>query len=100
MTRNDITRWLGTLGLGLFLTSAPLVASAAPQTSANPPAELAPAPSSDKTPEEVSRRQLHYAEREAQNPNAAAFKGGEGGLYIGGSAVAVVLLIVLLVVLL
>jgi hypothetical protein len=93
---------IAALVLGTFLVVAPGRASAAtpPPTRAPVSALANPAPA-DGTPEDANQRALTYAQREARTPNAASFKGGDGaGIYISGSAVAVVLLVVVLVVLL
>jgi len=84
--------------LSTALTGLPTQASAA--TASDPPAAAVAgsslAPSADR-----SNSERRYAEREAKNPQSADFQGGEGfGLYIGGSAVTVLLLIILVVILL
>ena len=70
--------------------------------SAPPPAPVATQTTTDNTAttEESQARQIQYGQRETQSPQAANFKGGAVGLFIGGSTLAVVLLIVLLVILL
>jgi hypothetical protein len=96
-----IPRLMSTLLLAtLMMGASPLVAQAAEPASAAPHLAGAPSPTANKLPEDVNRKQLRYAEREAQNPKSADFHGAGSGVYISGSAVVIVLLIVLLVVLL
>lgn len=103
MTKRHVQRWIGLLGLGTCLAFAPQIARADTSRPAGP-AELA---RPNRTlpdggaPADGNFHKQSYAEREAQQPQTADFKGGEGvGVYIGGSAVAVILFVVLLVVLL
>ena len=86
------------VALGLVVQGAPRLASAAPVAAVDPPALVAPTPPTT-VPEKVNERQLRYAEREAQSPQSADFKGEHGAIYISGGA-GLVLLIVLLIVLL
>ena len=104
MTRRHVQRWSGLLSVGACLVFAPEIAHAVATEPAEP-AEVArqpnrPLPDSG-VPIDGNLHKPSYAEREAQQPELAEFKGGEGlSVYIGGSAVAVVLFVVLLVVLL
>jgi hypothetical protein len=104
MTKGHVQRWIGLLSLGTCLVFAPQIARADTSRPAGP-AELAqqvkrPMPDSG-VPVDGNFQKLGYAEREAQQHQTADFKGGEGvAVYIGGSALAVVLFVVLLVVLL
>ena len=117
MTTRYAGRWLATLSLGALLGLAPVAAHATgegavpaknearerPQPRAPQPKatdNTSPPSSAPGTPEEANRQELRYAAREAQSPRLAAFEGGGAGIYISGSALAVVLIVVLLVVLL
>jgi hypothetical protein len=93
--------------LALFLAS--LFVMPAIGWASNGPARSAPegsrvtqllenAPASETTPAPASESEA-YAKREATAESLQEFKGGSGGIYIGGSA-AVVLLVVLLVIIL
>ena len=103
MTKRHLQRWLGLFSLGTCLVFAPQIAGADTTRPAGP-AEMTQhqaRPSKDAGAPDGNFGKLAYAEREAQQPQAADFKGGESvSVYIGGSAVAVVLFVVLLVVLL
>lgn len=57
------------------------------------------APASEKTPAPASESES-YAKREAAAASLQDFRGGEAGIYVGGSALGIVLLVVLLVILL
>jgi hypothetical protein len=70
--------------------SATPAAAAADATQINRLAAAAVSPVADAT----------YAARESASPELQSFAGGRGGLYIGGSGVAIVLLIVLLILIL
>jgi hypothetical protein len=107
MTKRHLQRWIRSLGLGACLAFAPQIARA----DGTPAAGSANAAASARQPNRPVPDagvpvdghfvKPSYAEREAQRPQTADFKGGESyGIYIGGSAVAVVLFVVLLVVLL
>jgi hypothetical protein len=65
-----------------------------------PPAVAETTGTAQTTGTEPSSAEENYAQRESRSPQAADFKGGYAGVYIGGSGVALVLLIVLLVILL
>ncbi len=103
MTKRNVTRWIGSLGLGACLALAPAMVRA---ESHRPPSAQVATPGGGGAKAETAApvegaSPLGYAEREAQSPEAADFEGGHGGgVYIGGSAVAVVLVILLIVVLL
>ena len=103
MTKRNLTRWIGSVTLGACLAFAPQLVRA---ETAPAPAALTATSGKPVTPKPgagVAREAptQSYAQREARNPSAGNFEGGESvGIYIGGSAVAVVLAIVLLVVLL
>jgi hypothetical protein len=49
---------------------------------------------------DASRQATDYAAREAAAPQLGAFQGGDVGIYIGGSALGVVLVVVLIVLIL
>jgi hypothetical protein len=107
MTKRHLQRWIGALGLGACLVCASQIARAdgAPPVGAVGPAASARQPNRPLpdagAPVDGHFGKPSYAEREAQQPQVADFEGGESyGIYIGGSAVAVVLFVVLLVVLL
>jgi hypothetical protein len=68
----------------------PVVVDEAPARSLAEPAR------SDDAAAEAS----HYAAREAAAPALGKFKGGGAGIYIGGSALTVILVVVLIVILL
>jgi hypothetical protein len=104
--KTQITRSIVVALLSLFLTGSAFAGAAAPPVAAlgSEPALQAgtsPAPSrvtpATKTtgPGETQR----YASREASAKSLAAFRGGDGGIYIGGGALVTALLIVLLIVL-
>jgi hypothetical protein len=106
MTKPRLQRWIGALGLGACLALAPQIARAdappagAASAAASARQPIRPVPDAGM-PVDGHFNKPSYAEREAQHPQTANFEGGEGyGIYIGGSAVAVVLFVVLLVVLL
>ena len=100
-------QWMVATSLGALLVMAPVAARAA---TVAPAAEVASVPSpsharaaTDRSPtsDQNKRKQLEYAQREAKDPAAAAYKGGYGGgIYISGGAVVVLLVVVLIVVLL
>lgn len=76
------------------LVGAPITASAAPDQptgQAAPMREASTAAVADAN---------HYAELEKQSPEAATFEGGGQGVYIGGSALTLVVIILLLVIIL
>ena len=102
MTKRRLQRWMATVGLagGLMLASG--MAHAAPDAPVPVEAhDVAPTQPATKTRPDAKRPELQYAQREAQSPQAAHFKGGEGvGIYVSGGALAVVLVVVVLVVLL
>jgi hypothetical protein len=104
MTKRHRKWWLGFLCLGACLALAPPVARAGTPSPAAPAEqkghESRPRPDAS-IPVDGNFHKPSYAEREAQQPQTADFKGGESvSVYIGGSAVAIVLFVVLLVVLL
>lgn len=88
---------LAVLLIGSSAGSARAAGATLPQST--PPAAVEPSGTAQTTSVETSRAAEGYAQRESRSPQAADFKGGEG-IYIGGSAVALVLLIVILVILL
>lgn len=87
-------RILSTSLLAAALLGAPLAASAEPA-----PVAAQHAPGRTANPSVVADAE-RYGERELQSPASAKFEGGSEGVYIGGSALAVVLIILLIVVIL
>ncbi|HEY2904126.1 MAG TPA: hypothetical protein VGL59_26295 [Polyangia bacterium] len=87
--------------LAVLLVGTAGSAQAASGTQNTPPASSVPAQTvpGPAAGELSVAGQSDYARREAQAPQIADFKGGEAGVYIGGSTVAVVLLVVLLLIL-
>ena len=94
----------------LALLAASLCVTPAIGWASNGPARSAPerghatqllenAPANEKT-SAPAPESAQYAQREAAAKSLQEFKGGEAGVYIGGSAAAVVLIVVLLVILL
>jgi hypothetical protein len=77
--------------------ACPSVASAEPTTVPTEEVATTPTVAPDPAPVDDATR---YAEQEKQTPAAANFEGGGRGVYIGGSAVTLVLLVILLVILL
>jgi hypothetical protein len=51
-------------------------------------------------PVDSSREATDYAAREAAAPALGGFEGGEAGIYIGGSAVGVLLILLIIVIIL
>lgn len=83
--------------LAAVATASPLSARAAVDTApgAAPTSEPASAPASAPAPAGDEDR---YAAREAGSQSAAGFQGGDGSLYIGGGAVALLLVVLILVI--
>jgi hypothetical protein len=93
----QLQRILSSLVLATTLVGAPYIASAtpAPIATVSAPATTSKAPkASDAT--DVAR----YAELEQQSPAAGTFEGGGSAIYIGGSALTLVLVILLIVIIL
>jgi hypothetical protein len=68
------------LGLTAFLLGAPRLALAAPPATPaaqQPPPVVPPRPATP-LPEAANRQHLRYADREAESPRTADFRGGEG----------------------
>jgi hypothetical protein len=106
MTLDKIRKHIAATVLAVLLlgTAAGQARAAGPAgPSVPPPAPAAtqtiPAESTTTT-DETGARAIEYGQRETQSPQAANFRGGAVGLFIGGSTVAVVLLLVLLIILL
>lgn len=104
MTLDKVRQHIAASVLGVLL----LGTAAGNARAAEPSVPVAPAPvatqtapaSTAATTDETGAREIQYGQRETQSPQAANFKGGAVGVFIGGSTIAVVLLIVLLVILL
>jgi hypothetical protein len=98
-------RWIVPVIVTVFL-SGPAFAAAGLPTATSPAGRTAPsapvtpsAPASPAASATALAGQIEsYAQRERQAPNLQNFKGGVG-VYIGGSALVLVLLIILLLVL-
>lgn len=100
MTKHHFMRGFATLCLGVALAAAPAMVSAAPVAPAAADTADTAAKKNAVPTDDPHHRNQSYAERQAENPRTAAFKGNGVGVYIGGSTLAVVLVVVLVVVLL
>ncbi|HEX3695782.1 MAG TPA: hypothetical protein VH374_10365 [Polyangia bacterium] len=101
MTLISLKRQVATAVLAVLLVGTAGSARADAGGQPNPPVSSVPAQTvpGPAASEESLLGQSDYAQREAQVPQIADFKGGSVGVYIGGSTLAVVLLVVLLVIL-
>ena len=87
--------------LASFVCFVPMAGAASAASPAGAPAgrSLAPAAVTETLPAPSSDVRA-YAAREAANPALSEFRGGDGGLYIGGGAVTVLLLVIIILIIL